>query len=180
MIRRSRAIPLAAAALFAALFLGTSALHLGGHRQPVEVILLDPPSSTPQTQVAQISGAVNRPGVYPIKRGDRVADLVLAAGGYSEAADLGSVDEARRVADGDHIRVPSQPTPSSGQPLVRINHAGRDELLTLPGLTVQQAAFIIASVRKSGPLRSADDLVARKLLGASQAAQLAPLVDWTP
>ncbi|HZU76129.1 MAG TPA: SLBB domain-containing protein [Dehalococcoidia bacterium] len=176
---RSSRIHLAALALvFAVVFLVAAALLRPRAGAPVQVILLDP-VETPVSLQAQISGAVAHPGIYPIRRGGRVSDLIAAAGGLLPDADLQQLNEARHVSDGDAVFIPALATPSAAAPLVRINHASRDELLTLPGMTVQQAGFIVASVRSKGPLSSADDLVQRRLVSQTQAAQIAPLVDWS-
>ena len=57
---------------------------------------------------AYVTGAVQNPGVYPVKEGDRWIDAVQAAGGPAPDADLTAVNLARRVQDEDQITVPRQ------------------------------------------------------------------------
>lgn len=57
---------------------------------------------------AQIYGEINKPGVYSLKSGDRVKDLINAAGGFTESADCFSINGAKRLADGDNIEIKSK------------------------------------------------------------------------
>jgi len=155
-------------------------------RQPVHVLLLDSPPATPVSAEAQIAGAVVRPGVYPIAAGERLDGLIAAAGGLSANADSGRINLAQRVYDGQRIDVPALNAGADDRGTatdaarVRINHASREELLTLPGVTVSQAAAIQNSVRAHGSILSSDELVSRRLASPVQAQQLASLVDWAP
>lgn len=57
---------------------------------------------------AQIYGEINKPGVYSLKLGDRVKDLINAAGGFTEMADCFSINGAKRLVDGDNIEIKSK------------------------------------------------------------------------
>ncbi|MHB8576392.1 MAG: SLBB domain-containing protein [Dehalococcoidia bacterium] len=150
-------------------------------RPPVHVLLIDAAPATAAPSAAQLAGAVAQPGVYPISSGERLDGLIAAAGGLAAGADASRLNLARHVTDGERIDIPYlAPGAATRAERVRINHASRDELLTLPGVTVSQAAIIASSVRKDGSLGSADDLVRRRLASQPQAAQLQPLVDWAP
>ena len=50
-------------------------------------------------------GAVERPGVVELSAGARVLDAIEAAGGATAAAELGAVNLAREVSDGEQIVV---------------------------------------------------------------------------
>jgi len=147
---------------------------------PLHVLLVDSPPPTPAPSVAYITGAIEQPGVYPLKRGERLSDLVYEAGGLTTDADVRRLNLAARVADGEHIDVPALATAPESAPKVRMNHASRAELLSLPGLSLQQATAIQESVRKTGPLTSADDLIQRGLCTITQASRFAAMVDWSP
>jgi competence protein ComEA len=147
-------------------------------RSPLHILIVETPPA-PVDRVAQIAGAVRNPGVYPLAPGARLAELVDAAGGFADDADTARVNLARRIADGERIDVPRLGAAPAGVK-VAINRASSAELLTLPGVTVQQASFIRASIRRDGPLRSAQALVERRLASADQAKELDQLVDWAP
>src|SRR3990172_2628505 len=52
-----------------------------------------------------VSGEVARPGVYQLKGGARAKDAVARAGGATKDADLGQVNLAALLHDGDRIDV---------------------------------------------------------------------------
>lgn len=125
--------------------------------------------------VVDVRGAVAKPGVYELPAGARVQDAVNASGGLSEDADLSTVNLARRLRDGEMVRVaamaPNAGTPSPGLAAVsgpntgggaakiNINTATADELDTLPGVGPVTAARIIEFREQHGPYRSIDDLI---------------------
>jgi competence protein ComEA len=111
--------------------------------------------------VVNIDGEVISPGVYVLPLGSRVQDAVESAGGFSTEASPGSVNLAAPLEDGSHIYIPamafsgdeSQGVRSSvlmlspgGEivPLVNINQASLDELISLPGIGPVTAEKIIS------------------------------------
>lgn len=64
------------------------------------------------TIVVAVSGAVKSPGMYEMKPGGRVGDLVAAAGGFSSQADAVYVETAlnlaREIHDGEGVYVPTK------------------------------------------------------------------------
>jgi len=127
-----------------------------------------------------ITGAVQRPGVYPLTDGDRWIDALEAAGGPTDDANLAAVDLARHARDEDTILVPrlSQTGVASASlgPLVNINTAGAEELETLPGIGEVRAAAIVRSREDDGPFVSADELLERDLIPPSVYDDIVDLV----
>ena len=127
-----------------------------------------------------ITGAVQRPGVYPLTDGDRWIDALEAAGGPSEDADLAAVDLARRARDEDTILVPrlgqTAVAPAQQGPLVNINTADADGLETLPGIGEVRAAAIVRSREDDGTFASADELLERDLIPPSVYDDIVDLV----
>lgn len=142
------------------------------------------------TVLAHAAGAVRRPGLYELAAGERVADLLEAAGGATRAADLDRVNLAAPVADGTQVIVPrrGEPAPSLSTPTdgpspsdppaapVNINLAGPDELETLPGVGPATAAAIIEYRDANGPFASADELIDVPGIGEAKLAAVADLV----
>jgi competence protein ComEA len=122
------------------------------------VLLRPPPTSVPL--VINIDGEVENPGVYTLPVNSRVQDAVEAAGGFSEEASPGSVNLAALLEDGSHIYIPALITSQENGggvdssalglspegeiiPLVNINQAGLEELVSLPGIGPVTAEKII-------------------------------------
>lgn len=114
-----------------------------------------------------ILGAVNSPGLYVLRDGDRTIDAIAAAGGFSEAADRGQVNLARFLSDGEQIYVPHQgeavvsgrggaPGLSGGK--VNINTADGAALETLPRVGPALASRIIAWRETNGRFTDIADL----------------------
>lgn len=61
-----------------------------------------------------VLGAVNSPGLYSFREGDRAIDAVAAAGGYTEEADRRALNLARFLSDGEQIVIPTQSETASG------------------------------------------------------------------
>lgn len=123
----SRVLPIAAAAallallLFALLFLllnrgGTAAVELTGEDLVTTVAAAGiEPTPLPAAAAAAgdaaplrvyVAGAVQKPGVYTLNPGDRLADAVAAAGGIAATADLSPVNLALKVQDEGRYLIP--------------------------------------------------------------------------
>ena len=130
-----------------------------------------------------ITGAVQNPGVYSVKDGDRWIDALEIAGGPAADADLNAVNLSRRAQDEDHIFVPvlgvAAVAGASQGPLININTAGEAELQSLPGIGEVRARSIVQSRTSDGPFASIDDLVARDIVSESVFAEIAPLITVT-
>ncbi len=118
---------------------------------PERVSVLDATTEAQKAQtdiVVEISGQVEKPGVYKLQNGSRVEDLVVAAGGISADADRVWLDKilnrAAKLLDGQKLFIPPKNSgdikvyqPSNtvqGSGLVNINTAGLSERDTLPGI----------------------------------------------
>ncbi|EFH29267.1 MAG: helix-hairpin-helix domain-containing protein [Lactobacillus mulieris] len=120
-----------------------------------------------------ISGAVKNSGIYALKAGARVADLIRAAGGETAEADLSSVNRAILLKDQDKVYIPvkgenspldttaSQPsstTSNNGGEKIHLNSATIADLQKLNGVGQKKAEQIIAYREQNGPFKSVDDL----------------------
>jgi len=61
--------------------------------------------------VVQVTGEVNRPGIYQVAPGMRVYELVQMAGGFTQRADQEAINLAQLLEDGQKIAVPRLPEP---------------------------------------------------------------------
>ena len=163
-------------------------LRGGDDGEPVRIVA--PSAVSSESALAEskayVTGAVRRPGLYAIKEGDRLADLIDLAGGITEDADMQGVNLAIRVKDQDHWTVPSvgEPTvvPSSAVSVepaggkVDINTAGAKLLETLPGIGETRAQAIIQHREEHGRFRRVDDIVAVPGIGSATLEGLRDLV----
>ncbi|MBZ2387405.1 helix-hairpin-helix domain-containing protein [Anaerococcus murdochii] len=110
-----------------------------------------------------ISGEVKNSGVYDIKDGDRLDDLVKRAGGFTEKADINAINLALRLEDQMKIYIPNidenqninadntnlamgevtSTNPKSSGQKININLASKEELMTLPNIGEKRAQAIL-------------------------------------
>jgi competence protein ComEA len=131
-----------------------------------------------ESVTVHVAGAVLRPGLVSVATPARIADAIAAAGGAAASADLGAMNLAAVVADGDRIHVPEKgdsPVPpgeetASGE--VDLNRATVVELQALPGIGPVIAARIVAHRTDNGPFAAIEDLLDVPGIGESRLAEL--------
>ena len=121
---------------------------------------------------AHIAGAVNKPGLVKLNKGDRLIDAINLAGGARADADLDSVNLARKLADEDKIYIATfDEVKEKGlsitntnanetgemQKQVDLNRASKEELMTLPGVGEKTADKII-EYRQTFQFKSIEDI----------------------
>ena len=123
----------------------------------------------PAGLLVHVVGAVEHPGLYRMRRGDRVYDAIAAAGGLSVKADITRLPNlAGRLKDGEQIKVPFA-NGASGTVLSRVslNTATLDELEVVPGFTTAFAQEVIDYRTNFGGFQNTRELV--EILGMSEA-----------
>jgi competence protein ComEA len=153
---------------------------------PVHVARSSTPARAPTIYV-DVVGAVQRPGLYRLRDGARVAVAVARAGGPTPKAQLELVNLAARVADGEQVVVPRRgavigaaaPASAGGSgPVgpVHLNSATIEQLDGLPGVGPVTAQKIVAYRQQHGGFKSVDELDAVPGIGPARMADLRPLV----
>jgi competence protein ComEA len=107
--------------------------------RPIEITL--PASPQIIGQIA-VTGAVNVPGIYTLKAGDTIDDLLRAAGGITASADPDGIE--LHIASVDETEAPQK---------VDLNHAGVWLLQALPGIGETRAQAIIDYRQQNGGFR---------------------------
>jgi competence protein ComEA len=135
--------------------------------------------------VVDVTGKVRRPGIAVLRQGARVVDALRAAGGVRPGVDLGGLNLARVLTDGEQVVV-GRPAvgavataPASGTPgaaLVNINTADETALESLPEIGPVTAQAIIAWRGEHGGFSSVDQLLDVDGIGDATLAKLTPYV----
>ncbi len=151
------------------------------------------PSSTPEPISVYITGAVERPGVYQVPRDSRLVEVIAAAGGLLEGADITTLNLAEKSEDEQQINIPGNaeiptpqlviggggllvtPTPPVGG-LVNINTADAALLETIPGIGPTVASRIVAYREENGPFERVEDLTKVAGIGPETLEQIRPYV----
>ncbi len=184
----------AAVALLAALLAGAGVWR--SRPQPIEV-------STPRavvpsasisagpapTLVIAVAGGVRRPGLFTLPVGSRVADALRAAGGVRPGTNIGLLNLARRLIDGEQVIVgavagadPGLPTgapagtPAGPAAPLNLNTATYEQLDALPGVGPVLAQRILDYRTQHGAFRSVDQLSDVGGIGDAKFADLRGLV----
>ncbi|HEY3527996.1 MAG TPA: ComEA family DNA-binding protein [Nocardioides sp.] len=136
--------------------------------------------------VVDVTGKVRHPGIAVLRQGARVIDAVRAAGGARPGVDLGGLNLARVLTDGEQVvvgagAVAGTPvsTPAGGSPvsgLVNINTADETTLESLPEVGPVTAQAIITWRTQHGGYTSVDQLLDVDGIGDATLAKLTPYV----
>ena len=133
--------------------------------------------------VADVAGAVEKPGVYTLPEGSRIGDALVAAGGLAAGADRAWVAQTLNLAapikDGEKVYIPDvqhvsgsaiqlvgEPAGRNGK--INVNTASAGELDALPGIGAVRAEAIIAA----RPYQDLHDLVTKAKIPESVYAQI--------
>ena len=146
------------------------------------------PSPEPVLLV-HVAGAVQRPGLYEMPAGARVADAVQAARGPTERSDLDALNLAEPLQDGLKIDVPRrgeavaaapapQPGASAAGPAVPVNLNVADQaaLETIPEIGPVTAAAILEYRAQVGSFSSVEELLEVSGVGPATLEAMRPYV----
>jgi competence protein ComEA len=169
----------------ACLLLAGGLLARASRGEPDGVLVFeDEPEAEADAPISvHVAGAVTYPGVYELRAGDRVSKAVDAAGGAVAGARLDGLNLARPLRDGERIMVPGAVRAVQARSFalaagekVDLNLAGMDELHALPGIGDAYARRIVDSRKVDGPFKSADELVARRVVPPATFERIRDLV----
>lgn len=111
-----------------------------------------------------VSGKVKNPGVYEIKEGTRLFEVIEMAGGLLDDADVNGFNQAEIIRDEDKIVIPSETGGDEASTnmirggKVDINMADSEALKSIPGIGPSMADRIIKYREENGRFRKKEDL----------------------
>jgi competence protein ComEA len=151
-----------------------------GNSQPSAVTQVIPITIAEPEIFVDVTGAVNKPGVYTLTGKSRVIDAIKAAGDSAPGADLSTINLARVLNDGEQIYVDSTVVNGSGAHVskavhsgpININRATAHELDALDGVGPVIAQRIIDYRKINGSFLTIDDLQKVSGIGAAKFAQI--------
>ncbi|MFC3932850.1 helix-hairpin-helix domain-containing protein [Streptococcus dentapri] len=134
-------------------------------------------STTSETIMVDVKGAVKTEGVYQLPAGSRVTDAVKKAGGFTDKANKKSVNLAQKLEDEDVVYVaiqgeevnevtqanqaPNHQTGSAtsdSKDKINLNKATVEELQTISGIGEKRAQDIIDYREEHGGFTSVEEL----------------------
>ncbi len=128
-----------------------------------------------------IGGAVNNPGVYELKLGSRINDLISVSNGFSDTVDKYHINKvlnlSKRLEDGEKIYIPtieeskqvadksqnnstSQNELASAEKIISINTSSKESLMGLEGIGEKRADDIISG----RPYSALNDLLTKEIV----------------
>jgi competence protein ComEA len=138
------------------------------------------PAPTPLPMKVFISGSVQNPGMYELKKDSRLSDLIDMAGGLHDGA-AADYNLAAKLYDGQHIVIAAageltRHSINVETEKININEADIETLSTLPGIGPSKAADIIAYREQNGFFEKIEDILNVPGIGEATFAQLKDLI----
>lgn len=132
-----------------------------------------------------IAGEVKNPGMYEMTEKDRVNDLIIKAGGFTDKAYTDGVNLSQKLSDEQHIQIPSVDEaeknvsgnvrhPNVG--IININTASVEELTKLPDIGDATAKLILEYRDKRGGFSSTEEIMNIKGIGEKTYNKIKPYI----
>lgn len=149
--------------LVAIITIGSIVIWLrSGRSQPIEITIAPEPELTGEIYVG---GGVNNPGFYPLNAGDILVDIIQAAGGTTDSADLSQLK----------LHIPNTGEAAQTQK-VNLNTAEAWLLEALPGIGPTRAQAIIDYRQQNARFDSTTELLQVEGIGAATYEKIKHLI----
>jgi competence protein ComEA len=136
------------------------------------------------TLKVDVSGAINKPGVYTFKMGDRIEDAIREAGGFREDVNkiyiTKTLNLSQKLSDGMKLYLPydgdiytSLSNDINSNSKIGINSGSSSQLESLPGVGPVTAQKII----QNRPYNKIEDLVNKKVVGTAVYTKIKDLIE---
>jgi competence protein ComEA len=117
-----------------------------------------------------VKGEVEAPGLYEVRKGERLKFVIDRAGGFTPQADSNIINLAIKVTDEMLIYVPKIGEAEAAFPVIQgnqgsseetkinLNEATKEEFESLPGIGPAKAATFIQYREENGPYKKIEDI----------------------
>ncbi len=165
-------------------------------KKDVEKVIATSTNSVEDINIkVDIKGAIKEPGVYEIRKGSRVTDLIKLAGGCALDADLDATNLSQKLNDEDcvviykkgeidkvqnlqsNINNSTVSNSQSKNAIININSADKEELKTLTGIGDAKADAIIKYREVNGGFKSVEELTKVDGIGEKTLSKFIDKVD---
>lgn len=148
------------------------------------IFISEPKQTSLKKQYVQIAGEVQKPGIYEIREGMRVFEVIEMAEGIKPGVklDIGNLNLVREVKDGEVIIISDKTNETSEDtiskyenfsPKININTADIQELTMLPGIGIATAEKIISA----RPFNNLSDIMKISGIGQEKYSQIMHLIE---
>lgn len=114
--------------------------------EPIEYCLVD------------LRGEVIYPGIYKVKTGSLIVDVINLAGGFTNNANIDNINLVSSINSNTKLTIPSNKIQNIETSLININTASIKELTTLPKIGDAKAQSIIEYREKTGGFKSIEEI----------------------
>ena len=123
----------------------------------------------------EVKGEVNNPGIFVLDQGSCMKDLLLLLD-LTDKADTDSINSLIPLKDQDLILIEEKKSTEAKNALVSLNHATKEELMTLPGIGEKTAEAILDHRNRNGFFQRIEDLMQVKGIGQKKWEKIKPYV----
>ena len=142
----------------------------------------------PKSIYVHLTGAVEKEGLFELKEGARLNDLILMAGGLKDDVDMAKINLSMILSDqmrlhlarlGEEVEINSnnfsQNQAQNQSSQVNINQADQEELMTLPGIGEKKAKDIM-TYRKNKSFETIEEIMQVSGIGEKSFEKLKDLI----
>lgn len=108
----------------------------------------------------EVRGEVINPGLYMVKQGTLLYEVIELCGGFTSSANIVELTLVSELTQNQTITIPSKTPNSDNQNhKINLNHASIDELMQIPGIGKAKAEAIVHYRNTKGSFRQIDEIM---------------------
>lgn len=110
--------------------------------------------------LVDLRGEVIYPGIYKVKEGSLIIDVINLSGGFTEYANIDNINLVNKITQNMKLIIPSKKSSqtNSTNNLININTCSISDLMTIPKIGEVKAKAIISYREENGGFNSIEEL----------------------